>query len=95
MMESPSELEPRSSDFMPLQPGRPAWLEFAMGMALFSLAISAFAVVQAIAVHSFVSVQDPDVARVPFNLGWFADSVVKEALVKYERNGDMVASETI
>jgi membrane protease YdiL (CAAX protease family) len=94
-MESPSEQEPRSSDFMPLQPGRPAWLEFSMGMALFSLAISAFAVVQGIAVHRFLSAQDPDVARVPFNMGWFTDSVVKAALVKFERNGDMVASETI
>ncbi|MBL7958446.1 MAG: CPBP family intramembrane metalloprotease [Flavobacteriales bacterium] len=94
-MESPSEQEPRSSDFMPLQPGRPAWLEFAMGLSLFSIAISVFAVVQGIAIHHFVSAQDPDVARVPFGLGWFSDSLVKEALLKHERNGDLIALETI
>lgn len=93
-MESPSAPEQRSNDFIPLEPGRPPGLEFAMGVALFAFIMVAFFVVQSIALVKGVLARTPDFADRSFSFSWLSDPVFQERLRELQYNGDLVGMES-
>ncbi len=93
-MESPSAPEQRSPEFMPLEPGRPAGLEFSMGVALFALILVAFFLVQGYAlVHGIVE-RTPELADQGLSLSLWQDPLFTQRLNELAYNGDLVGMES-
>lgn len=93
-MESPSAPEQRSDEFMPLEPGRPAGLEFAMGVALFALILLAFLLVQGVALVLGVIARTPELPQGSFSLSLFEDPLFQQRLTDLAYNGDLVGMES-
>lgn len=93
-MESPSAPEQHSDDFIPLEPGRPPGLEFAMGVALFAFIMVAFFIVQSIALVKGVLARTPEFAGKSFSFGWFSDPLFQQRLRDLQYNGDLVGMES-
>ncbi|MBK9176919.1 MAG: CPBP family intramembrane metalloprotease [Flavobacteriales bacterium] len=93
-MESPSAPEQRSSDFMPLEPGRPPGLEFSMGVALFAITMLAFFGVQSVALVKGVIDRTPELQGESFSFSWFQDPLFQQRLQDLAFNGDLVGKES-
>ncbi|MBK7945871.1 MAG: CPBP family intramembrane metalloprotease [Flavobacteriales bacterium] len=93
-MESQSAPEQRSNDFMPLDPGRPAGLEFAMGVALFAIILVVFLLVQGYALVHGVIALTPDLQQSAFSLALFEDPLFKQRLTDLAYHGDLVGMES-
>jgi membrane protease YdiL (CAAX protease family) len=93
-MESPSAPEPRSNEFMPLEPGRPAGLEFSMGVALFAILLITFFLVQAAALVSGIVASTPELAGSGFSFALLQDPFFLERMQELAYNGDLVGMES-
>jgi membrane protease YdiL (CAAX protease family) len=93
-MESQSAPEQRSSEFMPLEPGRPAGLEFAMGVALFTIILITFFLVQGYALIHGVLELTPELPQSVFSLSLFEDPLFQQRLNDLAYHGDLVGMES-
>jgi membrane protease YdiL (CAAX protease family) len=94
-MEQLSAPERSSPDPSKNEEHRPPTLEFAMGVALFSMILLVFMLVQFGVMVNGVAERDPAFAEEGFSLSLLQDEAFRSAMERFLYNGDLIALEAL